>query len=79
MRTLRNIVLSVLIAALAFLAAWILTVNFDVTWHSFEHQEVTRRAALGLGFLIAGLVSVVVFVVALYRLTSRRVRAKPRA
>jgi len=75
-RTLRHIFLSLLIALLSFLAAWIITVNFDVTWHSFEHQEVARRAALGLGFRIAGLLSAIVFVVALYRLEWRRARTK---
>jgi hypothetical protein len=78
-RTLRNILLSILFAALAFLAAWILTVNFDVTVHSFEHQDVARRAAFRLGFLIAAAASAVVFLVALFRLESRRVRNKPRA
>jgi hypothetical protein len=78
-RTLRNILWSILIAALAFLSAWILTVNFDVTWHSFEHQEVARRAAFRLGFLIAAAASAVAFLVALYLLELRRVRTKPRA
>jgi hypothetical protein len=75
-RAVRNILLSTLIAALSFLAAWILTVNLDVTWHSFEHQEVTRQAAFRLAFLVAILASVIVFSVALYRLQNRRAPPK---
>ncbi len=77
MRTVRNILLSILLAALAFLAAWILTVNLDVTWHSFGGQEVARRAAFRLGFQIATAASAIVFLVALYRLELRRPRTKP--
>ena len=74
MRTLRNILRSILLAALAFLAAWILTVNLDVTWHSFGGQEVARRAAFRLGFQIASAASVIVFAVTLYWLEGRRSR-----
>ena len=76
MRTGRNILLSILIAVLCFLAAWILTVNIDVTWHTFEHQEVARRAAFRLGFLVSIAASVVVMLVAFYRLQVRPVRPK---
>jgi hypothetical protein len=74
---LRNILLSILVAALSFLAAWILTVNIDVTWHSFTHQEVARRAAFRLGFLVAILASGIVLLVAFYRLQIRQTRPKP--
>lgn len=77
MRTVRNILLSILMAALAFLAAWILTVNLDVTWHGFAGQEVARRAAFRLGFQIATAASTTVFLVAVYRLELRRSRTKP--
>lgn len=76
MRILRNIFLAILIAALAFLAAWILTVNLDVTWHSFAHQDVARRAAFRLGFLVAAAASAIVLLVAFYRLQSRQARSK---
>jgi len=76
-RTVRNILLSILLAALAFIAAWILTVNLDVTWHSFGSHDVTRRAAFRLGFQIAAAASAIVFLVALYRLEWRRSRTKP--
>jgi hypothetical protein len=76
-RTVRNILLSILLAALAFLAAWILTVNLDVTWHSFGGQEVTRRAVFRLGFQIATAASAIMFLVTLYRLQWRRTRTKP--
>ena len=76
-RTVRNILLSILIAAVSFLAAWILTVNLDVTWHSFEHQEVARKAAFSLAFLVAIVAGVVVMLVAFYRLQVRRTEQKP--
>jgi hypothetical protein len=75
-RTVRNILLSTLLAALSFIAAWILAVNLDVTWHSFEHQEVARQAAFHLAFLIAIAASVVVLFVAFYRLQIRRAPPK---
>jgi hypothetical protein len=62
---------------MAFLSAWILTVNLDVTWHSFGGQEITRRAVFRLGFQIATAASAIVFLVALYRLEWRRTRTKP--
>lgn len=71
-KILRNILLSFLIAALSFLAVWILTLNFDVTWHSFEHQEVARRVALRLACLIATGGASIAFLVALCLLESRR-------
>jgi hypothetical protein len=75
-RIVRNTVVSILIAALSFLAAWILTVNFDVTWHSFEHQEVARRAVFRLAFLVAIIASAAVLLVVFYRLQIRRARSK---
>ena len=77
MRTVRNILLSILLAVLAFLAAWILTVNLDVTWYSFGGQEVARRAAFRLGFEVAAAASAIVFLVALYWMEWRRMRTKP--
>ena len=75
-RTVRNILLSILIAALSFLAVWILAVNLDVTWHSFTRQEVARQAVFRLAFLVALVSSVIVLLVVFCRLQIRRAPPK---
>jgi len=63
-------------AALTFLAAWILTVNFYVTWKAFEHQASAVSAAFRLGFVVAGLMSAAAFGITLYFLRARQARPK---
>ncbi|HEY6290193.1 MAG TPA: hypothetical protein VI455_01345 [Terriglobia bacterium] len=72
----KKALVSVLVAALTFLAAWILTVNFYVTWKAFERQASATSEAFRLGFLVAGLVGAAAFGVTLYLLQFGRTRPK---
>ena len=76
MRTWKRILVAVLAAALTFLAAWILTVNFYVTWKTFGRQASAASAAFRLGFLIAGLLSAAAFGITFYLLRARQARSK---
>ena len=54
MRILKRLVISLLVAATAFLAAFIITLNFYTTWKAFAHEATARSSALSAGFLTAG-------------------------
>ena len=75
-RILRRETIYLLVAALAFLAAFILAINFYTTFKAFAHEAATRSAAFTWGFVAAGTVSAVAFGVTLYLLRSRKPTAK---
>jgi len=64
--------IALLVAAIAFLAAFILTVNFYSTWQAFARHAASRSSALSWGFLVAGIVSAAAFVVTIYLAQGRK-------
>ena len=73
---LKRVTISLLVGALAFLAAFIITINFYTTWKAFAHQAATRSSALFAGFLTAGIVSAIAFGGALYLIGHKKTSAK---
>ena len=61
-----------LVAALAFLASFIITLNFYTTAKAFAHQAVTRADAFFWGFLVAGIVGAMALVLSLYLTLMKR-------
>lgn len=76
MRIVKRVMISLLVAVLAFLAAFIITVNFYTTWKAFARESAARSAALHCGFLGAGIVSSVAFCVTLYLIHAKATSAK---
>lgn len=76
MRIAKRLMISLLVAALAFLAAFIITVNFYTTWKAFAHESAARSAALWCGFLSAGIVGAVAFSVTLYWIHAKAASAR---
>ena len=72
MKMARRVTVSLLAAVLAFLAAFIIALNFYSTWAALAHQAASRRSAFLWGFVVAGMASVVTFGVALYLTRARR-------
>jgi hypothetical protein len=66
------VIISVLVAALAFLASFIITLNFYTTAKAFAHQTSTRSDAFFWGFLVAGVVSAIALVLSLYLTLMKR-------
>ena len=75
LRLFRQILVSLLGAALTSLAAWIITVNLYVTSRAFAHAAAVRASAFRAGFMVAGGVGAMAFFLALY--LQRRGRPRP--
>jgi hypothetical protein len=65
-RTLKSVIASLLVAALAFLAGFILAINFYSTWQAFARRTASRSDAFWWGFLIAGIAGASAFGLSLY-------------
>jgi len=68
----KRVIVSLLVAALAFLAAFIIALNFYTTWTAFAHEAASRRSAFTWGFVVAGMASVLAFGVALYLMRTKK-------
>jgi hypothetical protein len=66
MPTFKSVTISLLVAALAFLAAFIITVNFYATWKAFAHQAAGRAATIDCGLLLAAIAGAAAFCASLY-------------
>ena len=72
MKIARRVTLSLLVSAVAFLAGFIIALNFYTTWTAFAHEAASRRSAFTWGFVVAGMASVLAFGVALYLMRSKK-------
>lgn len=72
MQILKHVTISILVAALAFLAAFIIAINFYTTWKAFAHETASRSAAFSLGFWIAGIIAAITFCATLYLIHLRK-------
>jgi uncharacterized membrane protein YedE/YeeE len=71
-KILRSVILSLLVGAVAFLAAFIITVNVYATWHAFARQPTGRTAAIDCGLLLATIVGAAAFCATLYLIHFRK-------
>ncbi|HUI41428.1 MAG TPA: hypothetical protein VL523_05620 [Terriglobia bacterium] len=69
---LKHILLSLLVAALTALAAWIIAVNLYVTSKAFAHAAPGAPAAFRVGFGIAAPAGAAAFLLTLYLLRRKR-------
>lgn len=70
-RALKSVIIALGVAALSFLAAFILTVNFYSTWQSFARHAASRSDAFFWGFLISAIAGATVFGFTLFRILIR--------